>query len=78
MAYTIYTKKNCPYCERVKTVLSSIGESYTEQKLDVNFTREEFVSQFGGGATFPRVLKEGRLLGGCNETVIYLRQQGLV
>jgi len=78
MAYTIYTRKNCPYCERVKTVLNSIREPYTEQKLNVNFTREEFVSQFGEGATFPRVLKEGRLLGGCNETVVYLRQQGLV
>jgi len=78
MAYTIYTRKNCPYCERVKKVLDSIREPYTEQKLNVNFTREEFVSQFGEGATFPRVLKEGRLLGGCNETVVYLRQQGLV
>lgn len=78
MTYTIYTRKNCPYCEKIKTVLNDIGESYTEQKLNVNFTREEFVSQFGEGATFPRVLKEGRLLGGCNETVVHLRQQGLV
>tara|TARA_Y100000385_G_scaffold150965_1_gene156565 strand:+ start:500 stop:736 length:237 start_codon:yes stop_codon:yes gene_type:complete len=78
MAYTIYTKKNCPYCEKVKTIMNSIGESYAEQRLDVNFTREEFVSQFGGGATFPRVLKGGQLIGGCNETVVHLRQEGLV
>lgn len=78
MAYTIYTRDNCPYCSNVKQVLAGIGESYIEYKLGVNFDRDQFVSEFGYGATFPRVLKDGQLLGGCNETVVYLRNQGLV
>lgn len=76
--YTIYTRDGCPYCTQIKQVLSAIGESYTELSLNSNFSREQFVEQFGVGATFPRVLKNSQLLGGCNETVIYLRNQGLV
>lgn len=76
--YTIYTREGCGYCTQIKQVLSGIGESYTELSLNSNFSREQFIEQFGQGATFPRVLKDGHLLGGCNETVVYLRNQGLV
>lgn len=76
--YTIYTKDNCPYCTQIKQVLSGIGESYTELSLNSNFSREQFIERFGVGATFPRVLKNDQLLGGCNETVMHLRNQGLV
>lgn len=78
MAYTIYSKNGCPYCDQVKRVLSSIGESFVEYKLNVDFDRTQFISEFGHGATFPRVLKNGQLLGGCNETIVHLRNQGLV
>lgn len=76
--YLIYTRDGCPYCDKVKSVLSAIGESYTEMKLNSQFTREQFVEQFGHGSTFPRVFKDGALLGGCNETIVYLRSNGLV
>jgi glutaredoxin len=76
--YTLYTRDGCGYCEQIKQVLSGIGESYTEMKLNSQYTREQFVEQFGPGATFPRVLKDGALLGGCSETIVYLRNQGLV
>lgn len=76
--YTIYTRDGCGYCEQIKQVLSGIGESYTEMKLNSQYTREQFVEQFGPVATFPRVLKDGALLGGCSETIVYLRNQGLV
>ena len=76
--YTIYTREGCGYCNQIKQVLAGIGESYTELSLNSNFSREQFIEQFGVGATFPRVLKDGHLLGGCNETVVYLRNQGLV
>ena len=78
MNFTIYTKDGCGYCEKIKQVLSSIDVNYVEYKLNQNFSREQFVEEFGHGSTFPRVLKDGVLLGGCNETVTFLRNQGLV
>ena len=78
MSYTIYSKKNCPYCDNIKKVLTGLGEDYVELTLDRNFSREEFTKQFGYGSTFPRVLMNGHLLGGCNETIVYLRNQGVI
>ena len=51
---------------------------FVEHKLGRDFTRDEFYNQFGPGSTFPRVKYEDRLLGGCTETVQYLREQKLV
>ena len=78
MAYTIYSKKNCPYCENVKKVLAGIGEEYMEVTLNRDFSREQFTEKFGYGSTFPRVLKDGKLIGGCSETITQLRNEGRI
>ena len=78
MPYTIYTRNNCPYCENVKKVLTGIGESYMEVKLNRDFTREQFTNKFGYGSTFPRVLKDGNIIGGCSETITQLRNEGKI
>jgi glutaredoxin len=78
MNFTIYSKRGCPYCDKIKQVLSAINQPYTDKLLDVDFTRDQFYQQFGEGSTFPRVLVNGSLIGGCNESVVYLKNQGLV
>ena len=47
---------------------------YAEYKLNTNFTREQFYNEFGNGATFPQVIISGHKMGGCTETVKYLRE----
>ena len=76
--YTIYTKDGCPYCDKVKQVLNMLNQSYREYELGVDFTREEFYNEFGEGSTFPRVLFNDTLIGGCSETVKYLKEQKLI
>jgi glutaredoxin 3 len=49
-----------------------------EYKLGRDFERKEFYKLFGQSATFPRVKYGEELLGGCTETVKYLREQKLV
>ena len=51
---------------------------YVEYKLGRDFDREEFYEEFGQGSTFPRVKYGEELLGGCQETVKYLKEQNLV
>ena len=78
MAYKIYTKQSCPYCENIKKVLTGLGETYMEVKLNRDFTREQFTAKFGYGSTFPQVLKDGKLIGGCSETITVLRNEGRI
>ena len=77
-AFTVYTKIGCPYCTKITSVLKLAELQYVEYKLGRDFTKEEFYSEFGEGSTFPRVVKDEKLIGGCQETVKYLKEQNLV
>ena len=78
MYATVYTKDNCPYCTKVKTVLESLGATLTVYNLGNDFTRDQFYAEFGEGSTFPQVVIDEEVIGGCTETVKYLRDQKLV
>lgn len=53
--------------------------SFVVYKLNVDFNREEFYSKFGQGSTFPQViLNDQENLGGCTETVKYLKENNIV
>jgi hypothetical protein len=65
----------------IQLLMPCLGQlviSYTEKQLNRDFSREEFYAQFGKGSTFPQVLKETVRLGGCTETVRYLRENNLI
>jgi len=78
MNFQVYTRTGCPYCTKIKQVLEGKRYSYTEKQLNRDFSREDFYKQFGQGATFPQVIKDDVRLGGCTETVKYLRENNLV
>ena len=78
MNFTIYTRSGCPYCTKIKQVLEGKRYNYREYKLGVDFERESFYTQFGMGSTFPQVVLCGNNLGGCTETVKYLRENNLI
>jgi glutaredoxin len=78
MNFAVYTKDGCPYCEKVKQVLALTNLNYVVYNLDKDFTREEFYAEFGEGSTFPQVICDDKKLGGCVDTVKYLREMNLV
>ena len=57
---------------------NAINFNYVEYKLDEHFNRFEFYEEFGGNATFPQVTINGQKMGGCAETVKYLREHNMV
>ena len=78
MTYVVYSKANCPFCVKVIRALQLAEVRYVVYKLGDDFTRTEFVEKFGNN-TFPRVLLNNEtLIGGCNETVQYLRENKLL
>ena len=78
MNFTVYSRDGCPYCTKIIQVLQLAEFRYVEYKLDRDFDRDSFYGQFGQGSTFPQVVRDGTILGGCTETVKYLTENGLV
>ena len=78
MNFTVYSKENCPYCSKVKQVLELTGSKFVTYELDKDFTREEFYDKFGQGSTFPQVLCDEQKLGGCVDTIKFLKEHQIV
>jgi glutaredoxin len=76
--FTIYTRIGCPYCDKVREVLDLCNLEHEELELGIHFDREDFYDKFGAGSTFPQVLKDGNKLGGCTETISYLKEQKII
>lgn len=78
MKFTVYSKEDCPYCHKVKTVLELTGSNFVVYNLGEHFTKEEFYSEFGEGTTFPQVICDDQRLGGCTDTVKFLKEKQIV
>jgi glutaredoxin len=78
MTFTVYSKNNCPYCSKVKDLFDLTEQRYVIYTLDVDYTKEQFYDEFGEGSTFPQVTTEKTKIGGCSETIRYLREQKIL
>ena len=78
MNFTVYSRDGRPYCVKIAEVLQLAELKHVIYKLDRDFDRPSFYGQFGQGATFPQVVLNTENLGGCTETVQYLKENNLV
>jgi glutaredoxin len=78
MNFTVYSKPGCPYCDKVKEVLNLTKQTYVVYTLNDNFTKEEFYAEFGEGSTFPQVLCDDKKIGGCVDTIKFLKENKIV
>lgn len=78
MNFTVYSKSGCPYCDKVKTVLELTKLQHVVYTLDIDFTKEEFYAEFGEGSTFPQVICDTQKLGGCVDTIKFLKENKIV
>ena len=78
MNFAVYTKEGCPYCDKVKQVLELTGSKFVVYNLGEHFDKDWFYGEFGNGSTFPQVVCEGKKLGGCVDTIKYLKEQQII
>ena len=78
MNFAGYSKDGCPYCDKIKQVLDLTKTSYVVYNLGEQFDRESFYDEFGEGSTFPQVLVDGKKLGGCIDTIKYLKENQII
>ena len=78
MNFAVYSKDGCPYCTKVVQVVEFAKLNHVVYKLGNQFNKDAFYGEFGNGSTFPQVVVNGRKLGGCTETVKYLKENNMV
>ncbi len=76
--FCVFSKDGCKYCSKIQQVLKLAGLNFVTYKLGKNFDQQSFYGEFGEGAHFPQVILNGKKLGGCTDTVKYLKEQKLV
>ena len=78
MKAIVYSRENCQWCDRVKYLLDHLKISYIEYLYEKDFTKDQFYNEFGVEATFPQVSIDNNYIGGCKETLNYLKEHQLV
>ena len=64
-------------CERLSSLLKSLGGEFLEYKLGQHFTQRAFETEFGKSAEYPQINIGFKHVGGMKETLQYLKEQGL-
>lgn len=69
MSAVIYSKDNCPYCDKAKSLLESANIEYTEYKIGRDLSREEFLEKFPNTRTVPQIYLDEVYIGGYDKLV---------
>mgnify|MGYP001176547865 FL=1 len=72
MNIEIYSKPDCPYCDRAVHIAQQIIQEtthikYEKKMLDEDFTFEELLEKSPNARTFPQIFVDGELVGGYTE-----------
>ena len=78
MNFAVYSKKGCPYCEKIKQVLDLTKLSYVVYNLGEHFDKKSFYDEFGEGSTFPQVIVDGQRIGGCVDSIKFLQEKKVI
>ena len=75
----IYSKDNCGYCVKAKSLLNNLGLTYTEKKIENFLTKEALYEELGKQVrSMPQIKINGELIGGYNQLIEYLMDKKLV
>jgi glutaredoxin len=81
MTITIYSKNNCVYCNKAKTLLKNLGLEYEEKSLEKDFGSDpsKLIEDIGKNVRqMPQIKIDGELIGGYNQLVEYFNEKGKV
>jgi len=79
MEIIIYSKQNCTYCNKAKSLVKNLGLEYTEKKMEDFKSTEAMLEDIGKQVrTMPQIKIDGKLIGGYNQLVEHFADMGKV
>ena len=70
----VYSKENCPYCVRAKSLLVRKGVPYEEIDVENDDAKRAWLVEATGQRTVPQIFVDGRSLGGYTDIEALDRQ----
>jgi len=75
----VYSKTNCVYCTKAKTLINNLGLDYTEKKLEEFDSPQAMIEDIGKNVrSMPQIKIDGELVGGYNQLIEYFVDKGKV
>lgn len=71
----IYTRDECIFCDRAKSLLKEKNITFVEKKLGVDFSRDWLIQTYPSAKTYPVVVQDGMHTGGFNELAKQLNEE---
>ena len=80
MSIVIYSKPNCPYCVKAKSLLKNLDLEFEEKMFGQDFHSAEDLCEAVGKKvrTMPQVMIDDELIGGYNQLVEHFEGRGKV
>jgi glutaredoxin len=76
---TVYSKPHCPYCEKAKYLLKSLGLQYEEKTVTKDLSVEELYEALGKQVrTIPQIVINKDHIGGYNELKEHFINKGII
>ena len=72
MTIIVYSKNNCVFCTKAKTLIKNLGLEYEEKSLEKDFgsAPSKLIEDIGKNVrTMPQIKIDGKLIGGYNQLV---------
>lgn len=70
----VWTKENCPYCDRAKLLLDNYSISYELRQVGDGWTREQLLEAVPNARTVPQIVINGDIIGGYDALSTYLEE----
>lgn len=74
MKAVVWSKNNCPFCDRAKALLAQKGIEYEERKIGEGYSREDLLESVPNARTVPQIFLNGKLVGGFTELRQYFEE----
>ena len=80
MTITIYSKPNCVFCDKAKTMFKKLVLTYEEKMFGKDFNSPDELYKAVGKQvrTMPQIQIDGKLIGGYNQLVEHFMEKGEV
>jgi glutaredoxin 3 len=72
----VWTKDNCPYCERAKQKLNTLHLTYEVRKLGDGWSKEQLLEAVPNARTVPQIIINGDVIGGYDQLLRYCEETG--